>query len=465
MIVPVILSGGSGTRLWPLSRKHYPKQFANLLDGPTLFQKAALRLPRDASNPLIICNEEHRFIVAEQLREINVDSSGIILEPIGKNTAPAIALAALRELNHGNDPYLLILSADHIVQKVDAFHQAATTALAIAKQGKIVTFGIQPDRPETGYGYIKTSLHNAQKVEKFVEKPNLSLAKEYLASNQYLWNSGMFMFQASTYINELRKFEPEILDCCQKSCKKQTKDLDFIRIQTVEFEKCPSKSIDYAVLEHSKQVAVVSADIGWSDVGSWHSLWQEQNKDSHGNTAIGKTYTQNTENCYINSSNRSIATLGVSDLAIIDTKDSLLVADINKSQDIKGLVESIAKDNPSLTKEHTEVLRPWGYYQTMDIGNDFQVKKLTVKPHSRLSLQKHRYRSEHWIVVHGEAVVTNGNEVLHLTANQSTYIPAGNVHRIENKKDQNLEIIEVQTGSYLGEDDIVRLEDDYKRHQ
>jgi len=463
MIVPVILSGGSGTRLWPLSRKLHPKQFIDLVNDTTLFQDTILRLPKDVANPLIICNEEHRFLAAEQLRQIDKESNGIILEPIGKNTAPAIALAALHELNQNRDSYLLVLSADHVIKNIQAFHQAIDTALELSKQGDIVTFGIKPNKAETGYGYIKTQYNNPQKVEKFIEKPDQETADKYFNSQEYLWNSGMFVFKASVYINELKKFEPEILSCCKRSCTKEYQDLDFIRLQESEFIDCPSLSIDYAILEHSDKVSVVSADIDWSDVGSWGSLWEQQSKDQQNNVIKGLTYTQDTNGCYISASDRVVATIGVSNLAIIDTKDSILVAQLNQAQNIKTLVENIQKQHVELTEDHPKVLRPWGHYETIIKGDNFQVKKIVVKPKQRLSLQKHQHRSEHWVVVRGQALVTNDSNIFDLKTNQSTYIPARHIHRLENAKDDQLEIIEIQTGSYLGEDDIIRFEDDYQR--
>lgn len=463
MITPVILSGGSGTRLWPLSRKFYPKQFINLVNDTTLFQDAILRLPKNTFNPIVICNEAHRFIAAEQLGSIGQHSTDIILEPVGKNTAPAIALAALHELNQNRDPYLLVLSADHVIKNTQAFHQAIDTALELAKQGDIVTFGIKPSKAETGYGYIKIQYNDSQKVEKFIEKPDQETADKYFNSQEYLWNSGMFVFKASAYINELKKFEPEILACCKRSCTKEYQDLDFIRLQESEFVNCPSQSIDYAVLERSDKVSVVSADIGWSDVGSWDSLWEQQLKDQQNNVIKGLTYTQDTSGCYISASDRAVATIGISNLAIIDTKDSILVAQLNQAQNIKTLVENIQKQHIELTEDHPKVLRPWGHYETIIKGDNFQVKKIVVKPKQRLSLQKHQHRSEHWVVVRGQAVATNDSNTFDLETNQSTYIPAGHVHRLENEKDDQLEIIEIQTGSYLGEDDIIRLEDDYQR--
>jgi mannose-1-phosphate guanylyltransferase len=467
MIVPIILSGGSGTRLWPLSRKLHPKQFIDLVNDTTLFQDTILRLPKDAANPLIICNEEHRFLAAEQLRQINKESNGIILEPIGKNTAPAIALAALKFINNGEDPLLLVLSADHLIQNINTFHQSIKIAEKLAEKDKLVTFGIVPDKAETGYGYIKANIDNTAdyyKIQSFTEKPNEEDAKKYLDSGNYLWNSGMFMFKASIYLQELEKFEPEILTSCKKSCQTEYKDKDFIRLNNDEFRQCPEQSIDYGVMEHTEGAMVVPLDANWSDIGSWDALWNAKNKDKNGNVSEGDVILDEVKNTYAYSSNRLVSVIGVSDLVIIDTQDALLVADKKYSQNIKNIVNQLKKNNRPEADNHRKVFRPWGYYDSIDADDGFQVKRILVNPGAKLSLQKHEHRAEHWVVVKGVAKVTCGDKTFSLKENQSTYIPKGEVHRLENTEEIDLEIIEIQTGDYLGEDDIIRLEDDYQRN-
>ena len=467
MIAPIILSGGSGTRLWPLSRKLHPKQFINLVNDTTLFQDTILRLPKDVADPLIICNEEHRFLAAEQLRQIHKKSNGIILEPIGKNTAPAIALAALKFVNNGEDPLLLVLSADHLIQDTDAFHQSIKIAEKLAEKDKLVTFGIVPDKAETGYGYIQADINNttdSYNIQSFIEKPNQEDAQKYLDSGNYLWNSGMFMFKASIYLQELEKFEPEILTSCKKSCQTEYKDKDFIRLNNDEFRQCPEQSIDYGVMEHTEGAMVVPLDANWSDIGSWDALWDAKNKDSNGNVSEGDVILNGVKNTYTYSSNRLVSAIGVSDLVIVDTQDALLIADKNHSQNIKDIVNQLKKENRSEAENHRKVLRPWGYYDSIDADDGFQVKRILVNPGAKLSLQKHQHRAEHWVVVKGVATITRGDDVFVLKENQSTYIPKGEVHRLENTEETDLEIIEIQTGDYLGEDDIIRLEDDYQRN-
>ena len=467
MIVPIILSGGSGTRLWPLSRKLHPKQFIDLVNDTTLFQDTILRLPKDAANPLIICNEEHRFLAAEQLRQINKESNGIILEPIGKNTAPAIALAALKFINNGEDPLLLVLSADHLIQNINTFHQSIKIAEKLAEKDKLVTFGIVPDKAETGYGYIKANIDNTAdyyKIQSFTEKPNQEDAQKYLDSGNYLWNSGMFMFKASVYLQELEKFEPEILSSCKKSCQTEYKDKDFIRLNNDEFYQCPEQSVDYAVMEYTKDGVVVPLDANWSDIGSWNALWDAKNKDKDGNVSEGDVILDGVKNTYTYSSNRLVSVIGISDLVIVDTQDALLVADKKYSQNIKNIVDQLKKNNRPEADNHRKVFRPWGYYDSIDADDGFQVKRILVNPGAKLSLQKHEHRAEHWVVVKGVAKVTCGEKIFSLKENQSTYIPKGEVHRLENQEGIDLEIIEIQTGDYLGEDDIIRLEDDYQRN-
>ena len=467
MIVPVILSGGSGTRLWPLSRKLHPKQFINLVNETTLFQDTILRLPKDVAEPLIICNEEHRFLAAEQLREIGKKTKGIILEPEGRNTAPAVALAALQFINKGEDPILLVLSADHLIKNIEAFHQSITIASELAENNKLITFGVVPDKAETGYGYIEANINNTDdyySIKSFTEKPSQKNAKKYLDSGNYLWNSGMFMFKASVFLSELEKFEPEILSACKKSCITENIDSDFIRIDNDAFHHCPNESIDYAVMEHTKNGVVVPLDANWSDVGSWSSLWDIKTKDNNDNVSEGDVFLEDVKNTYTYSSNRLVSVIGVSNLVIVDTQDALLVADKHQTHNIKKIVARLNNDKRSEVDNHRKVFRPWGYYDSVDSEEGFQVKRIVVNSGAKLSLQKHKHRAEHWVVVKGIALITCGDKVFELVENQSTYIPQGSLHRLENHQDIPLEIIEIQTGSYLGEDDIIRFEDDYQRN-
>ena len=478
MIVPVILCGGSGKRLWPLSRTHYPKQFIDLVNETTLFQDTILRLPKNISKPLIICNENYRFLAAEQLREIDEETCGIILEPTSKNTAPAVALAALKLTKQSEDPLMLVLPADHIIENIKAFHHSIEIAKKHAKQAKLVAFGVIPTKPETGYGYIKATPANDKlstiNIECFIEKPNLNLAQKYLEENSKLksqllpsiwyWNSGMFMFKASVYLNELKKFEPKMLQACQKSYEIEHKDFDFVRLNNNEFYKCVEKSIDYAVMEHTKNAVVIPLDAKWSDVGSWSALWDVKTKDNSGNITTGDVILEKVKDTYIYSSDRLVSAINVSNLVIVDTNDALLVADKQYSQKITKIVNKLKKNNRSEINNHRKVYRPWGYFDAIDSGVGFQVKHIFVNSGAKLSLQKHKYRSEHWVVIKGVALVTCGDKIFELQENQSTYIPRGTIHRLENQKDMPLEIIEIQTGSYLGEDDIIRLEDDYQRN-
>ena len=466
MIIPVILSGGSGTRLWPLSRKHYPKQFISLVNQTTLFQDTILRLPEDMAEPIIICNEEHRFLVAEQLRQIGKKSNNIILEPIGKNTAPAITLAALKLTINNKDPVLFVLPADHSIQNKEAFHESIIIAETLAKQKKLVTFGVRPSQPETGYGYIEVDNEKTDKyynINSFREKPTKKNAKKYQESNNYYWNSGMFMFKASVYLDELEKFEPKILDACKKCFQNEHKDLDFIRLNEEEFFQCPEKSIDYAIMERTTNSVVVPLKADWTDVGSWTMLSNLNIKDSKGNVSKDDVLLEEVRDTFIYSSKRLISAIGVSGLVIIDTPDALLIADKKYTQNINNIVKKLEKNKRSEVDNHRQVLRPWGYYDLIDSGDGFQVKRILVNPRAQLSLQKHKFRSEHWIVIKGIAQVKSGEKVFEVKENQSTYIPQGTVHRLGNNGDTPLEIIEIQTGSYLGEDDIIRLEDDYER--
>lgn len=467
-LIPVILSGGSGSRLWPQSRSLYPKQFLPLVNEQTMFQNTVSRLDglHNVSEPLVIANEEHRFLAAEQFRQMGRRASSIILEPVGRNTAPAVALAALKSLSLSDeDPVLLVLAADHVIENEQVFHQAVEAALPAAHDGKLVTFGIVPKHPETGYGYIKASLchENTVPVEEFVEKPDLETAQGYLASGNYYWNSGMFMFKASRYLEELNKFRPDIHGACAEAIANESPDLDFVRLDDKAFKACPADSIDYAVMEQTEDAVMVSLDAGWSDVGSWSSLWDISDKDAQGNATQGDVILHDTQNTYVRSEKKLIATVGVDNLVITESDDAILVSGKDRVQDVKKIVEHLKENKRSEVKLHRKVYRPWGAYDSIDNGERFQVKRITVKPGAQLSLQKHYHRAEHWIVVKGTALVTNGDKEILLTENQSTYIPIGEVHRLENPGKFELELIEVQSGSYLGEDDIVRLEDTYGR--
>ena len=461
-ISAVVMAGGSGTRLWPLSRAKHPKQFLALHGKDTMLQATVRRLSTlDIKTSVTICNEEHRFFVAEQLREINSLGS-IILEPIGKNTAPAIALAAF---STQDDPLLLVLAADHVIQNDTKFIKAVTAAIPLAESGKLVTFGIVPCEPHTGYGYIKRGEKQGDGfvVDKFVEKPSIGLAQQYITSGEYYWNSGMFLFKASRYLEELEKFRPDIYRVCKASMVAAQPDLDFLRINKEKFSECPSESIDYAVMENTTDAVVVPMDAGWSDIGSWSSLWDISKKDIDGNATHGDVMLHNSSNSYIRTDGKLVAAIGVDDLVIVSTKDALMVAHKNSVQDAKIIAQQLKSESRSEWELHREVYRPWGKYDSIDHGERYQVKRITVKPGAKLSVQMHHHRAEHWIVVSGTAKVTNGTETFLLAQNESTYIPVGAVHALENPGKVDLELIEVQTGSYLGEDDIVRLEDRYGR--
>lgn len=467
---PVVLAGGTGSRLWPKSRVALPKQFLSLTSELTMLQDTIARLEGvESEPPIIICNDAHRFLVAEQLRQQNIQNSGILLEPMGRNTAPAIALAALHARMNEQDPILLILAADHLIADRGAFHHAIARAQEIAEQGKLVTFGIVPTSAHTGYGYIRrgdqlNKADTAYAVSEFVEKPDSATAKQYLDSGEYYWNSGMFMFRASRYLEELEKHAPKMLDVCRQAIATEAHDLDFVRVSAEIFKTCPDDSIDYAVMEKTDAAAMVPLDAGWNDVGSWSSLWETaENKDNDNNVLIGDTMLHDVKNSYINSEQRLIAAVGVEDLVIVETKDAILVADKNQVQDIKHIVNNLKSGHRSEFEFHREVFRPWGSYDSIDNGERFQVKRITVKPGEKLSVQMHHHRAEHWIVVSGTAKVTNGDKELLLTENESTYIPIGVVHALENPGKVPLELIEVQSGSYLGEDDIVRFSDRYGR--
>ena len=476
MIQPVILSGGSGTRLWPLSRQLYPKQLLPLVSDDTMLQETVSRLEGidNLSAPLVICNEEHRFLVAEQLRAIDKAAEKIILEPIGRNTAPALTLAALA-IADKIETIMLVMPADHVIQDVVAFQAAVNDGVQLAQQGYLVTFGIVPDSAETGYGYIQRgdtiAGHDALKIKSFVEKPDIATAETYLASGDYYWNSGMFMMTAATWLEEIKQHCPDMYQHCEQAYSKGKQDLDFYRVDPEIFSSCPSDSIDYAVMEKAVSdtaihpAAVVPLSVGWSDVGVWSSLWQVGKKDDMGNVIRGEVMAQNTENSLLFSSHRLVATLGLKDTIVVDTADALLVADKSQTQDVKKVVDWLKTQKRDEHLTHREVHRPWGTYEGIDIGERYQVKRITVNPGAALSLQMHHHRAEHWIVVSGTAQVTRDDEVFLVSENQSTYIPIGTKHRLENKGTIPLEMIEVQSGSYLGEDDIVRFDDIYGRSE
>ncbi|HEU0265494.1 MAG TPA: mannose-1-phosphate guanylyltransferase/mannose-6-phosphate isomerase [Geobacterales bacterium] len=467
MLTPVILSGGSGTRLWPLSRELYPKQLLSLVNEKTMLQNTVLRLLGlpGLSAPIAVCNDQHRFMVAEQLREIEVTNATIILEPVGRNTAPAVAIAALHAMAGGHDPVLFILPADHVIEDAEALKKAAVTGLRFAEAGKLITFGILPTGPETGYGYIKAGegMEGGAKVERFVEKPDRSTAEGFLAAGGYFWNSGMFMFKASRFLAELEKFAPAMLAACRIACDKSEKDLDFVRLDHDAFAACASDSIDYAVMEKTADSVVIPLDAGWNDVGSWSSLWQIGTKDAAGNVVVGDVFISQVNNCYLHAEGRLLAAVGIDDLVVVETADAVLVAHKEKVQNVKEIVATLkAKERPEAST-HCKVQRPWGCYESIDGADRFQVKRITVRPGAALSLQMHHHRAEHWIVVSGTALISRGDEQFTLSENQSTYIPLGVTHRLENPGKIPLELIEVQSGSYLGEDDIVRFEDVYGR--
>jgi mannose-1-phosphate guanylyltransferase len=500
-LIPVIMAGGSGTRLWPLSRTAFPKQFLSLGYDQTMLQQTVARLDglssvsglNDAA-PIIITNEDHRFLVAEQLRQMNRDAS-ILLEPVGRNTAPAIALAAfqaMKDNTSGEAPVLLVLAADHVIKDTAAFQKAAAALLPAVQAGKFGTLGIVPTEAATGYGYIKAGTESAGlfAVEQFVEKPDAETAQGYLDSGKYYWNSGMFMIRADRYLEELKRFSPEMFAACEAAMANTQQDLDFIRVDKEAFVKCPDDSIDYAVMEPlcsqdndsqgngsqnggskagEPQVVVAPLEAGWSDVGSWSALWEIAEKCEHGNSVLhagagkAETILEDTRNSLISTSDRMVTTLGVDDLVIVDTKDALLVAHRDKVQDVKKIVAQIKAQGGTQHQLHREVYRPWGRYDSIDNGERYQVKRITVKPGAKLSVQMHHHRAEHWVVVSGTAQVTNGDETFLVTENESTFIPIGQVHALENPGKVELEMIEVQSGSYLGEDDIVRFEDKYGR--
>jgi len=468
MLTPIILSGGAGTRLWPLSRELYPKQLLALTGERTLIQQTALRLEGlSAAAPVVVCNEAHRFLVAEQLRQTGIEPAALVLEPVGRNTAPAIALAAHAALKAAGagDPLLLVLPADHVIRDVPAFQKAVLAALEPAGAGKLVTFGIVPSSPETGYGYIQrgSPLGAAYVIARFVEKPDAGRAEQFVASGEYYWNSGMFLFRARCYLEALERLVPQIAQACAEAFASARSDLDFTRIGRERFEACPADSIDYAVMEKTRDAVVVPLDAGWSDIGSWAALHAACEADAQGNVARGDVICVDCEGCYLYAESRLVSAVGLKDHVVVETKDAVLVAPKDRVQDVKKLVHRLKAAGRYEHSLHREVFRPWGSYDSIESGPRFQVKCLKVKPGGVLSLQLHHHRAEHWVVVSGTARITRGDEVFLLEENQSTYIPIGVRHRIENPGKIALHIIEIQSGSYLGEDDIVRLEDQYGR--
>ncbi|KQN63726.1 mannose-1-phosphate guanylyltransferase/mannose-6-phosphate isomerase [Erwinia sp. Leaf53] len=469
MLLPVIMAGGTGSRLWPMSRELYPKQFLRLNGVQSMLQDTVTRLDGlDVLSPMLICNEQHRFLAAEQLRQIDRLSGNIILEPTGRNTAPAIALAALSAVIKGDNPLLLVLAADHVIEDTAAFHNAVNAAVPLAQQGKLVTFGIVPTGPETGYGYIQRGdgIEDAAfGVQRFVEKPDLATAQEYLASGEYYWNSGMFLFNAQRYLDELAAFRPDILEACQRAMSEISIDAsqDFIRVDPIAFAACPDESVDYAVMEKTQDAVVIPLDAGWNDVGSWSALWQVNEQDQNGNALTGDVFTHNTSNCYINTDDTLVAAIGVENLVIVNTKDALLVIDKSQVQDVKKVVEFLKANNRREHRLHRESYRPWGRHDKVVDQPRYHVSRLTVKPGGKFSLQRHLHRAEHWVVLAGTAQVTLEDKTYLLTENQSTFIPIGANHMLENPGKIPLEILEIASGSYLEEDDIIRLKDHYGR--
>jgi len=468
-ILPVLLAGGNGSRLWPLSRTLMPKQFIRLTGEHTMLQQTLARtLGLNTKSPVVVCNNEHRFIVAEQAREAEFELDSIMLEPFGRNTAPAIALVALAQKAKGTDPLLLVLPSDHLIDDASHFVDLMKQGAEVAEKGHLVTFGVIPSGPETGFGYIDAGkglggTHNAFHVSRFVEKPDRKTAEEFLAAGNFYWNSGMFMFRASIYLEELKQARPDIYEICEQAARNLDQDADFDRIPAEIFHSCPDESVDYAVMEHTAKAAVVPFDASWNDLGSWSALWEVEQKDDQQNVCVGDVVTQDTTNSYIRAESRLVASVGMENAVIVETKDAVLVAHRDNVQDVKKIVQSIKGNDRNEHHAHVQVYRPWGNYESIDEGHRFQVKRITVKPGQKLSLQMHYHRAEHWIVVKGTAIVEcNGEERL-LTENQSTYIPIGTTHRLTNPGKMNLELVEVQSGAYVGEDDIVRFEDTYGR--
>jgi mannose-1-phosphate guanylyltransferase/mannose-6-phosphate isomerase len=467
VLYPVILSGGSGTRLWPLSRSLYPKQLQALTSDRSMIQETALRLSgSDTAGPVVVCNNDHRFAIADQLQHVGVTPEAVILEPAGRNTAPAVAAAAILIAERAPDAILAILPADHAILDLPGFRAKMAVAVKLASAGKLVTFGIKPDKPHTGYGYIESGEaigDGAHKVARFKEKPDAATAAGYLASGRYHWNSGIFVFQAKTYLAELERLQPKILGACREAVGKARRDLDFTRLDEAAFAASPSISIDYAVMEHTAEAAVIPVDIGWSDVGAWNALWEIGEKNPDGNVLLGDVIARDTRDSYVRTERTLVATLGVSNLLVVETGDAVLVAARDRAEEVKEIVADLKRNGRSEEESHRRHHRPWGFYEGLDDGDNYQVKHLMVKPGGRLSLQMHHHRAEHWVVVSGTGRITRGSETMILGPNESTYIPIGMQHRLENPGKLPLHLIEVQSGSYLGEDDIVRIEDVYQR--
>lgn len=469
MLTPVLLSGGVGSRLWPVSRETHPKQFLPLASDITMLQETLHRTSGlDAAPPMVVCNEEHRFMVAEQLRQMKLDAGGLILEPQGRNTAPAVALAAIQAVAKDADAILLVLPADHLIENTAAFVQAVQAALPLAREGRLMTFGVVPTAPETGYGYIRCGAalgDDLFELERFVEKPDAATAQGYLDEGGYLWNSGMFLLRAATYLDELGKHAPDMLDACQKAMSSSSADLDFVRPDADAFAACPSDSIDYAVMEKTAAGGVVSLDCGWSDVGAWSALWEVAAQDEQGNACTGDVLLHDCRNSYFRSDSRLVAATGVENLVVVETADAILVANREQVQGVKNLVSMLRDQDRTEATLHRRVYRPWGSYESLITSERFQVKQIVVNPKQTLSLQMHHHRAEHWIVVNGTAEVTCEDKVFMLKEDESTYIPLGHKHRLANPGHIPLELIEVQSGAYLGEDDIVRFEDVYGRSE
>jgi len=470
MIYPVILSGGSGTRLWPMSRSLYPKQLLALFGDTSLLQQTVSRVAGKPgfARPVVVANEEHRFIIAEQLREVGTEPGGLLLEPVGRNTAPAAAVAALRIAENAPDALMLVMASDHAIRDAMAFHEAVKRAAKAGMAGRLVCLGVTPDRPETGYGYIAAGkplgkCDGAFAVARFVEKPDLANAERFVASGEYFWNSSIFLFPVGLYLAELERLRPDMLAACKAALAAAKSDADFIRLDKAAFAECPSDSIDYAVMEHTSRAAVVPVGMGWSDVGSWDALWEMSDKDATGNALAGNVVAEDTKNCYLRSESGLVAAIGVEDLVLVATDDAVMVAPRSRTQDVKRLVARLLAERHDQADALPTVHRPWGTYRSIHNGHRVQVKHITVKPGAKLSLQMHHHRAEHWVVVQGTAKVVRGDEELVLTEDQSTYIPLGALHRLENIGKIPLHVIEVQSGSYLGEDDIVRFEDHYGR--
>ncbi|MGV8916189.1 MAG: mannose-1-phosphate guanylyltransferase/mannose-6-phosphate isomerase [Pseudomonas sp.] len=468
-MIPVILSGGSGSRLWPLSRKQFPKQFLALTGEHTLFQQTIERLTFDGmQDPIVVCNKDHQFIVNEQLSSLGLKSQAILMEPFGRNTAPAVAITAMKLVNEGRDELMLVLPADHVIDDQKALQRALALATVAAENGEMVLFGVPATKPETGYGYIKSSddsllPEGVSRVAQFVEKPNEKRATEFVKAGGYFWNSGMFLFRASRYLEELKKHESDIYDTCLLALERSQQNGDNLDIDEATFACCPDSSIDYAVMEKTKRACVVPLSAGWNDVGCWSSLWDVQDKDEDGNVSKGDVVIQDSRNCMIHGNGKLVSVIGLDNIVIVETKDAMMIAHKDKVQGVKQMVNTLNDQGRSETQTHCEVYRPWGSYDSVDMGGRFQVKHISVKPGACLSLQMHHHRAEHWIVVSGTAEVTCDDKVFLLTENQSTYIPIASVHRLRNPGKIALEIIEVQSGSYLGEDDIERFEDIYGR--